>query len=60
MITSTDANAVAQSGADHFKNARSARNGLICAISPRSPSTSTMAARLKFWKGPPPRDPPVH
>jgi len=48
--TGTDGDGVAQIEADTLKNARSVRSGSICAISPRSPSTSTMAPRLRFWK----------
>jgi hypothetical protein len=48
--TGTDADGVAQCEADHFENARFARNGLTCATSPRSSSTST-TAKLKFWRG---------
>jgi hypothetical protein len=39
---------VAQIEADTLKNARSVRSASICAISPRSPSTSTMAVVERF------------
>jgi hypothetical protein len=48
--TGSDGDGVAQIEADHFENAQSVRTGSICAISPRSPSTSMTAAKLKLWK----------
>jgi hypothetical protein len=42
------------------KNARSARNGLVCAISPRSPIHDGSEIEVLEGPEPPPREGPVH
>jgi hypothetical protein len=45
--TGTDGDGVAQTESDHFEKCCVCARGLICAISPKSLSTSMTTARLK-------------